>query len=137
MAQVLIFRPPETVAFRQSLFSTFSDAQFRMDETGMVPVVAFQMGDQKVILPLSEIKREFRLAEYTADAVMLNTIARSLRFVNVLRSGDRIPSEILTGNVSSVPEPEHHAAALRRITAELVGWNLAQDVPRSEPAQMR
>ena len=137
MAQILTFRPPDTVAFRHSLFSKFSDAHFRMDETGSVPVVAFQMGDQKVILPLSGIKREFRLAEYTADAVMLNTIARSLRFVSVLRSGDRIPSEILTGDVSFAPKPEHHATALRRITAELVGWNLDQDVPRNEPAQMR
>lgn len=136
MAQVLTFRIPDRVAFRHSFFSTFSGAQFRIGEDDCVPVISFEMGDQKTVLPLAGVKREFQIPEYSADGVMLNTVIRALDFVTILRIGDAIPEEIRTGESSWTPTETDHAAAIQRLTAELVGWNLALDVPRSDPAPM-
>ncbi len=137
MAKQLTFRMPDTVAFRHSFFSTFPDALFRRDAQGGEPVLVFELGDQKVMLPFDGFKREFSLTEATADAVMLNTVSRSLDYVSVLSLGDPVPAEVLTGNPSWAPDARHIADARNRITAELVGWNLAQEVPRDDQVRLR
>lgn len=137
MTQVLTFQVPEQIAFHHSFFSTFSDAQFRIGEADQVPVITFEMGNQTTALPLAGVKREFQIPEFSDDGVMLNTVIRSLDFVNILRIGDDIPGEIVTGDASWLPAPADHAAATQRLTAELVGWNLDIDVPRSDPVLLR
>lgn len=137
MAQILTFRIPDRVAFRHSFFSTFTDARFRIGEDDNVPVISFDMGDQKTVLPLAGVKREFRIPEYSSDGVMLNTIIQALDFVSILRIGDPIPAEIRTGESSWTPTPTDHAAAIQRLTTELVAWNLSLDAPRSDPVQMQ
>jgi hypothetical protein len=137
MSQILTFHPPEVVAFEHGFFASFPDAYFRLSENGNTPVVAFEMGDQKVTLPFSGIKREFKLPEFCADAVMLNIIVQALNFVNILRIGDPIPPEVLTGEASWDPGPNHLAAAERRLSTELVGWSLGQEVPRGDPVRLR
>lgn len=137
MAQVLTFRIPERIEFRHSFFTTFPDAQFRIGANDDVPVMTFEMGDQKTALPLPGVKREFKIPEYSDDGVMLNTVTRSLNYVTILKIGDPVPGEVLTGKSSWTPTKEDHAAATQRVTSELVGWNLAVEVPRSHPGKMR
>jgi len=137
MGQVLTFRLAKTVAFQHSFFSTFPNTQFRMDSDNRVPVVAFEMAEQQAILPFDGVKREFQISEYTEDGVMLNAVAQALKFVSLLKVGDSIPAEVLGGNLDGTFQPQNLEAAKQRITAELVGWNLSAEVPRSDPALMR
>ncbi|MBO6785064.1 MAG: hypothetical protein JJ899_17590 [Alphaproteobacteria bacterium] len=137
MAKYLVFRFPERVVLQHSFFSKFPDALFLRDEESGVPVLMFELGEQKVRLPFEGFKREFGLAEWAADAVMLNTIAISLNYVTALKIGDDVPMEVLTGNPSWTPDALQIAEARKRVTAELVGWNLEQEVPRDDPAQLR
>ncbi len=130
MSRYLVFRPPEKIAFRHNFFGTFPEIQFRREANGTEPVAAFRMGDQQFALPFVGLKREFGLSEYTADAVMLNTIASALDFVTIMQLGDDIPPEVLTGEASWQPDAAHIARARRRVTAELVGWSQGTEVPR-------
>ena len=68
---------------------------------------------------------------------MLNIIVQALNFVNILGIGDPIPPEVLTGEASWDPGPNHLAAAERRLSTELVGWSLGQEVPRGDPVRLR
>lgn len=122
--------------FEHRFFSSFEESQFRLDENEGVPVYAFVLGQQEVSLPFSGIKREFNLPEFAADAVMLNTVEHALRFINVLQNGDPIPPEVLTGDASWEPNSMHIQAARNRLSAKLVGWNLDQEVPLTDPVAL-
>lgn len=137
MGHVLTFRHPETVAFQHSFFSTFPNMQFRLDHDGRAPVVAFEMAEQQALLPFSGIRREFQIPDYGEDGVMLNAVAQSLKFVSLLKIGDAIPAEVLGGNSSWTFQPQNLESAKLRLNAELVGWNLSAEVPRSDPASIR
>lgn len=137
MGQLLTFRLPETVAFEHNFFSSFPNTQFRLDQDGQVPVVSFEMAEQQALLPFSGVKREFQIPEYTRDGVMLNAVAQSLKFVSILKVGDAIPSEVFAGTTSWTFQPQNLQAAKHRINAELVGWNLSIEVPRTDPVLMR
>lgn len=133
MAQVLTFKAPDIVRFDHRFFTSFPDACFRFDEGEGVPVSAFWLGQQQVALPFAGIKREFGIREYAHDAIMLNTIARGLRFVSLLQTGDPIPPELLTGDASWEPTELHRIRARNRIGAQLVGWHGRNSVPLSDP----
>jgi len=133
VAQVLTFKAPDIVRFDHRFFTSFPDACFRFDEGEGVPVYAFWLGQQQVALPFAGIKREFGIREYAHDAIMLNTIARGLRFVSLLQTGDPIPPELLTGDASWEPTELHRIRARNRIGAQLVGWHGRNSVPLSDP----
>lgn len=136
MGRVLTFRTPDTVEFEHRFFASFPDACFRLDESEGIPVYSFGLGAQQVALPFPGIKREFTIREYAHDAVMLNTVERSLRFVSLLGIGDRIPPEILTGDASWEPTHIHHHAARKRIGAHLVAWQTEQSVLMTDPVML-
>lgn len=136
MGKVLTFKPPEVVRFEHHFFESFPDARFRMDEGEGQPVYSFGLGQQQVALPFAGIKREFTLREYAHDAEMLNTIERGLRFVSLLRVGDSIPPEVLTGDASWLPSEANKESARRRIGAQIVGWDTDQITPLSDPVGM-
>ncbi|MEK9832705.1 MAG: hypothetical protein VW453_08935 [Rhodospirillaceae bacterium] len=133
MAQVLTFKAPDIVRFDHRFFTSFPDACFRFNEREGVPVYAFWLGQQQVALPFAGIKREFGIREYAHDAIMLNTMARGLRFVSLLQIGDPIPPELLTGDASWEPTELHRIRARNRIGAQLVGWHGRKSVPLSDP----
>jgi hypothetical protein len=136
MGQLLTFKAPDVVAFEHRFFASFPDAHFRLDESEGVPVYAFGLGAQKVALTFAGIKREFTMREYGHDAVMLNTVERSLQFVSLLGIGDPIPPEILTGDASWQPSRMHRDSALKRVGAYLTAWQMEQRVTLSDPIKL-
>lgn len=136
MGQVLTFRTPDTVEFEHRFFASFPDAQFRLDESEGVPVYSFGLGAQNVALPIAGIKREFTIREYGHDAVMLNTVERSLRFVSLLGIGDPIPPEVLTGDASWQPSEIHKVSARNRVGAHIIAWQLEQPVTLDDPIKL-
>jgi hypothetical protein len=112
------------------VFTTFGDVTFRRAETDGTPVMVIQLGEREAAVPLRALQREFGIGDETPDGRMLGLIAESLDFVPGLHLGDRLPSEVLTGEASWEPELAHRETARGKLKAHLVAWvapDLADD----------
>lgn len=88
------------LVLRHPVFRTFDDPFFRMPEVERKPVLVIRLDDRQASLPVSALMREFSIGPGDEDGVMLAMVTRALEFVTGLRIGDRLPSEILTGEAS-------------------------------------
>ncbi|MDE2005989.1 MAG: hypothetical protein KGI51_05425 [Rhodospirillales bacterium] len=104
------------------LFASFGPPLFRRSDIDGTPVMVVQLGEREAALPLGSLQREFGIAEGSEDGRMLARIAESLDFVSVLRPGDKLPSEVLTGEASWAPDPLHLEIAQTRLRVSLVDW---------------
>ena len=104
------------------LFASFGPALFRRSEVDGTPVMVVQLGEREATLPLRSLQREFGIPEDSADGKMLAQISQALDFVSVLRPGDRLPSEVLTGEASWSPDRLHLEIAQTRLRVSLVEW---------------
>ncbi len=104
------------------LFGSFGPPLFRRSEVDGAPIMVVQLGERTAALPLRSLAREFGIAEESEDGQMLARIAELLDFVSVLRPGDRLPSEVLTGEASWEPDPLHLEIAQTRLRVSLVDW---------------
>ena len=115
---------PEVIAFDHGFFRVLDGAYFRMsDPQEGRAMLAGMLGEHNVALPLRGIAREFRIDEESPDGIMLDLVGRGLKFVPVLRVGDRVPLEVLSGRASWEPEPEYEALAQKRIALQIVTWH--------------
>ncbi len=129
---------PAVVELEHSFFKVFNEPYFRTsappDEK---PVFCAMLGEQEVSLPLSGIIRELSLEEGHPLRVMIETISKSLRFVTALRPGDEVPAEVLTGEASWDPGPEHLEIALQRLTMQLVTWVSGRETMIIDPLALK
>ena len=114
---------PENIAFDHKFFESADGGCFRMSEQGDLPVFAFQITgeNQQIVLSFNGIKREFGL-EDSADGRMLDLIAEALKFVKVMRIGDKLPPELSTREASWETKPQHVTIARNRLTVQLITW---------------
>jgi hypothetical protein len=120
---------PTHCALEHRMFSLFQQPVFRRTDAEAVPVMVVPMGDKEAAMPLRAIQREFGIPDDSADGRMLALIAEALDFVPVLRLGDPLPREVLTGDASWEPGPQHIQRALTRLRLQLVAW---LDGPKGE-----
>lgn len=113
---------PGECQLAHKLFGTFGPVLFRRSEVDGAPVMVVQLGEREAALPLTSLQREFGIAEQTSDGRMLALIAEALDFVSVLRPGDKLPSEVLTGEASWSPDKLHLELAHTRLRIALVEW---------------
>jgi hypothetical protein len=115
---------PEVIGFEHGFFRMVDDAHFRMSEPqeGRAMLVGM-LGEHNVALPLRGIAREFRIDEESPDGIMLDLVGRGLKFVPILKVGDRVPLEVLSGRASWEPEPEYEILAQKRIALQIVTWH--------------
>ena len=104
------------------MFALFEQPFFRRTDADATPVMVVQMGEKDAVMPLRAIQRELGIADESADGQMLALIAEALDFVPALRLGDPFPRELLTGDASWEPDPQHVARALIRLRLQLVAW---------------
>ncbi len=104
------------------LFAFFDTPFFRRSDMDTTAVMVVRLGEREASMPLDSIRREFGIAEDTPDGRMLAMINEALDFVPVLRIGDLLPSEILTGSASWEPGPDYRRLALTRLQVQLVAW---------------
>lgn len=104
------------------LFASFGPPLFRRSEVDGTPVMVVALGEREAALPLRSLQREFGIAEESEDGRMLTRIAEALDFVSVLRPGDKLPSEVLSGEASWNPDPLHLEIAQTRLRVSLVDW---------------
>ncbi len=126
-----------TVRFEHSFFSTNAGGFFRMDETGRRPVYVIELGEQTAVVPFQSIRQAFGQGDFAADEAMLDTVAESLKFVQKLRVGDPLPSEITNGEASWEPEEIHRTFANRRVVAAMLKWSGEYDGDTIDTVQLR
>jgi hypothetical protein len=118
----LTLAPPDHCRLKHRLFSRFGDPLFRRAETDGTPVMVVLLGEREAALPLRALQHEFDIADDTEDGRMLALIAASLDFVTSLRLGDALPAEVLSGEASWEPSPQHLRLATARLRLQLAAW---------------
>ncbi len=108
--------------FQSSVFASFGEIRFRRSETDGLPIMAVALGEREAQLPLGALRRELGIDEDSPDGRMLELIGSALDYVPCLAPGDRLPSEVLTGEASWRPSPKHIKLAATRLRLDLVAW---------------
>ena len=103
------------------LFQAAPDGVFQKAE-GQDPVFWMKLGEVEATLSVAGIIREFQIAEDSPDGKMLALVVRALDFITVLKLGDTLPSEILTGEPSWDVSPAHQERARLRLSLQLSSW---------------
>lgn len=128
---------PEVVELEHKFFNVFTDPHFRnAPPPREQPMLCATLGDQEVLLPIGGIIRELALADGDPLRVMLETIAKSLRFVSALQPGDPIPAEVRTGEASWEAAEKHMEIARQRLTMQLVTWVSGREEMITDPAEL-
>jgi hypothetical protein len=123
---------PATLLLEHPVFSRFGPPVFRRDPSGGEPVMIVALGERMVALPLSPLRAEFGLGPETPDGRMLDLVREALDFVNEMRPGQAFPPEIITGEASWEPGPEHFALAFARLRLSLLAWFQGKDFEKTD-----
>lgn len=125
------------ISFEHSFFASVKGAYFRMSEQTDEPVFVMDLGENnEVSLPLPGIMREFGIDENSDDAKILDYVAEGLNYVRILRLGDKIPKELLTGEASWDVTDEHRKVAYQRITLQMVTWLSGDEITVTNPGEL-
>ena len=108
--------------FQHAVFSSFGEVRFRRSDTDGTPIMAIVLGEREAQLPLAALRRQFGIDDSSPDGRMLDLIGSALDYVPVLSPGDKLPSEVLTGEASWRPSPKHFKLATTRMYLNLVAW---------------
>jgi hypothetical protein len=100
-------------------FRAHGQPVFRRAADG-VPAMVVAFGEREAVVPLGPLQRQLGIDDASPDGRMLRLIAEALDFVPELRLGDRLPSEVLTGEASWSPAPHHRARAAAVLRGRLL-----------------
>jgi hypothetical protein len=113
---------PECCTLQHRVFTSFGAPLFRRSDADGAPVMVVRLGDKEAAISLRSLQREFAISDDSDDGRMLGLIAQSLDFISILRIGDHLPAEVLTGQASWEPEAVHLEIAKARLQWQLVAW---------------
>jgi hypothetical protein len=123
---------PTICELRHPIFRMLGPAVFRRAQADGTPVMVVTLGEREAVMPLRALQREFGIDDESPDGRMLGLVAESLDYVNHLAPGDRLPSEVLTGEASWEPAPEHRKLAFDLVRLRLLAW---LDPEAADPAK--
>ncbi|HWE73796.1 MAG TPA: hypothetical protein VG328_11600 [Stellaceae bacterium] len=112
----------EEFRFEHKLFSVNSCVFRRTGGAGGGVALYMPLGNVMVAVPVDKIVKTFDIATDSADAALLTRVAAALKYVQEIRPGDSIPSEIISGRASWMVDPKFLAAAKAKISLQLVAW---------------
>ncbi len=121
-ASITSAAPVTRCEFQQNIFASFGEVRFRRSVTDGAPIMAVSLGEREAQLPLGALRREFGIEDDSPDGRMLDLIDSALHYVPSLAPGDKLPSEVLTGEASWRPSPKHVRLAATRMRLNLVEW---------------
>lgn len=124
------------VLFDHAFFSKLEDAYFHKSEQGGEVVLTIRFAKNHVSLPFKGIKREFKIADDSADAQMLEQVTKALKYVKGLRIGDPLPKEILTREASWELSERHLKIAYQRVSVQLVNWITGDQQVITDPEEL-
>ena len=111
-----------TVYFQHKFFKSFQDLYFRKTEENEPVAVVTLAKNNEAVLVFDGIRKEFNIAKDSHDDQMLNKVAEALEFVKGIRLGEKLPTEVTTGEPSWTPSERHFLIAKQRLTLQLVTW---------------
>ena len=112
----------QRIVFEHKIFGVSDDGHFRKSGTVEEPVYVMSFDGREVSLPFPGLVLEFRIDPQSEDFRNLGLVEESLRYVQVIRPGDPIPKEVLTGEASWEITEAHRQIAQGRLTMRLVAW---------------
>lgn len=127
---------PTRVQFRHKFFTSVKNGCFRRSADDGNPGFAITLGDNEVLLSLPGIRREFGITDGSADGEMLDLVEQALDFVPMLKVGDPLPKEILTGEASWEVTERHRTIATQRVSMQLVTWISGEEHLITDPDQL-
>ena len=115
---------PDRCELQHEAFNNLGEIHFRRSSTDGLPMMALRLGEREAEFPLEALWREYAIGKDTADGRMLGLIGSALDYVSSLQPGDRLPSEIRTGEASWKPSPDHVRLATSRLRLGVCQWLL-------------
>ncbi len=113
---------PTHCSFEHPGFAALQRPTFRLTEGDKVPALAIDLDGSRALLPMSAVIKLFELSPESKDGRMLGLVASALRFVVCIQIGDKLPTEVLSGEASWMPSAYHSQIASARIQLQLVNW---------------
>ncbi len=114
--------PPTHCRFDHPGFRVLGTVVFRLTKDDRVAALALSVDNNDVVLPLPSVAQLLGIRPDSPDGRMLNLVEQGLRFVPTLAPGDKLPSEVVTGEASWDPSPYHRQVASARLQLQLVSW---------------
>lgn len=101
-----------------------------------VPTFRIDMGDLDGLVEIAALKKTFGIADDSHDGKLIETAVAGLRYVPDIKSGDAIPSELLTGKASWAVSPRHKKIAEQRLQVQLLSWVSGKEVLLTDPGEI-
>ncbi|MCC9626001.1 hypothetical protein LPB41_30395 [Thalassospira sp. MA62] len=125
------------IELEHKIFQSFEDCHFQKSDISEEALFVLKMAEGSVVsLPLRAICLEFNIAQDSKDGELIALIDKALNYVNVLRPGDDLPLEVLTGEASWSVDEDHKAIAYNRITMQLVTWMSGSEELITDPDEL-
>ncbi|OSQ47340.1 hypothetical protein [Thalassospira alkalitolerans] len=119
------------------VFKSFEECHFQKSDLSDEALFVLQMAEGSVVsLPLGAICKEFGIDPDSKDGELIELVDKALNYVNVLRPGDDLPLEVLTGEASWHVDEDHRAIAYNRLTMQLVTWMSGNEELITDPDQL-
>lgn len=113
---------PPLCKFDNPGFASLGTLLFRLTNGDGVAALVMRLDNSDVVVPLHAVARLFNIESTSPDGRMLHLIEQGLRFVSILRLGDPLPTEVLTGEASWQPTAYHQQIASARLQLQLLNW---------------
>ncbi len=113
---------PTICALQHPIFRMLGPVTFRRASTDGAPAMVVSLGEREAVMPLRALQREFGIRDDSPDGRMLGQVAEALGYVCAIAPGDHLPTEVLTGDASWEPGPEHRTLALGLVRLRLLAW---------------
>lgn len=124
------------IRFKNKFFRSVDGAYFRLGGHDDGPVMMIKLGDEDVSLPFRGIRSEFNIKPQTHDFLMMEAVAEGLLYMKVLKIGDPIPKEVLTGEPSWEISVNHRERAYQRLTLQMVTWLTGDETLITNPDEL-
>lgn len=129
---------PERFEFEHKLFRSSDESLFRRSTDGTKePLFILTIADSEYALPFEGILAEFGIEEDAPDARMLELVTEALHYQRVIRPGDPVPKEMVTGEASWAITDEHRRIAYQRLNVQLVHWLTGDSNLITDPNQLQ
>lgn len=121
--------------FEHDIFQS-SQTYFSSYGAAHEPVLAVDFGKYRGVFSITRFCEEYRVEPKSHDGRLVQMAIRSLRFVDQVRNGDAVPSELIDGSPSwDVPEKFRRLAA-RRLGLAIITWFQKEQVAKMGRAAM-
>lgn len=94
-------------------------AFFTLQVGSMEPIMRVRLGGASGTVPLRQVAATFDIKPDSPDGLLLRKVEVALRHVPSIRHGDRIPTEVVTGQASWAIDDRHKELAALRVVGTL------------------